>query len=106
MIFPRMAGKEPDVEKARDTLHNKMPRFFDYLEGQVKGKEFVAGDGFSIGDIAIVTQMINLRHAAGRVDAERWPALAGYLERMFERGSVKARVEDETVLFPPFDVEL
>jgi glutathione S-transferase len=106
MIFPPMSGKERDVELARKTLSEKMPAIFDYLESQIKGREFIVGDGFGIADISLATQFVNLHHAGGRVDGARWSALADYVTRMHARPSFAACIEDEQKLFPPHGIEL
>jgi len=108
MIFPRMSGKEPEVEKARETLHEKFPRFFDYFEGELEAGAgaYLVADAFSIADIALATQLVNIGHAAGWVDGSKWPRLAAFDERMRARPSIAACVESELALFPPFDFRL
>ena len=58
------------------------------------------GDAFSIADIAVATQFVNLRFVGGSVDAARWPKLAAYALRMHARPSFAASIEDESRLFP------
>jgi glutathione S-transferase len=101
-----MSGKECDVDTARKTLTEVMPRFFDYFEGLAKGREFLVGESFGIADISVATQFVNLPHAGGRVDPLRWPGLADYIERMLARESFAACVADEQKLFPPHGIEL
>lgn len=66
----------------------------------------LVGDAFSIADIAVATQFVNLRFAGGSVDAARWPNLAAYVERMQARTSFATRIEAESRLFPPGGYEL
>jgi len=107
MIFPPMSGKERDVDRARKTLAEDMPPFFDYFEGLLEGgREFVVGDRFGIADIALATQFVNLHHAGGRVDPARWPGLADFVARMHARPSFAACIGDEQKLFPPHGIEL
>ncbi|MEM1437019.1 MAG: glutathione S-transferase family protein [Pseudomonadota bacterium] len=87
MIFPRLRGEEPDRTKAEDTMRNAMPRFFDYLEAQIGQHEFLVEDTFSLADIAVATSFVNLAHAGFSTDGDRWPQLAGFIQRMHERPS-------------------
>jgi glutathione S-transferase len=87
IVFARMAGKEPDLASARTAWNEKLPRFFDYLEAELEGKTFLAGDVFSIADIAVACQLINLELVVGLPDATRWPSLVAFNERISSRPS-------------------
>ena len=106
LVVKRLMGKEPDVERGRRTFREQLPPLFDYLDREIGDHEFLVGDAFSIADIAVATQFVNLRFAGGSVDAARWPKLAVYVERMHARTSFAARIEDESRLFPPGGYEL
>ena len=106
LVVKRLMGKEPDVERGRRTFREQLPPLFDYLDREIGDHEFLVGDAFSIADIAVATQFVNLRFAGGSVDAARWPKLAAYVERMHARTSFAARIEDESRLFPPGGYEL
>lgn len=106
MIFPAMAGKEPDVEAARKTLTETLPPLFDYLEEQVRDREFIIGGAFSIADISVATHFANMRHAGGRVDPAKWPALADYVARMHARKSFAETIEEESKLLPQHGILL
>ena len=87
IAFPRFAGKEPDLETARDTWNNKLPRYFDYLEGELGERSFLVGDALSIADIAVVCQLTNLEVAVGLPDSGRWPNLVAHAQRISARDS-------------------
>ena len=82
IMFPRFAGKESDVETARHTYQEVLPRQFDYLEGVLNGNEFFVGDDFSIADIAVGAQLTQLDLVVGVPDVTRWPGLAQHTEAM------------------------
>ena len=96
MIFPRMQGKEPDEAKALDTLENRMPPFFDYLEEQVGDREFLVEDRFTIADIAAATSFVNMAHAGLAPDAQKWPRLSAFLERIHGRESFAQCIAEES----------
>ena len=95
MIFPRMQGKEPDETKARDTLENRMPPFFNYLDEQIGEREFFVEDRFTIADIAVATSFVNMAHAGFAPDPEKWPRLARFLERIHRRESFADCIAEE-----------
>lgn len=95
LLAPLMFKRETDqamVEKARDET---LPPLFDYLEGQLGDQDYLVGNTFSIADIAVGSQIVNLRHGKGDVDASRWPKLAAWVERVHARPSFKGLIEEE-----------
>lgn len=106
LVVKRLMGQEPDVERGRRTFRELLPPLFDYLDREVGGRAFLVGDAFSIADIAVATQFVNLRFAGGNVDAARWPQLAAYLANLHARPSFAACIEDESRIFAPGSYEL
>lgn len=81
--FARFAGKEPDTKTAAATLHQKLPRYFDYLENalQQNGGRYLVGDSISIADVALGVQLTQLALVvANAPDPARWPGLAAYAQ--------------------------
>jgi glutathione S-transferase len=93
-VNPRFFQKDPDEEVCRQKLEETGP-VFGYLEGEVKGREYLAGGRFSVADIAVASMFVNFDYAGEQVDASRWPALAGYVGRIHARPSFKALIEEE-----------
>jgi glutathione S-transferase len=92
IMFARFQKKEPDLETARKTWNDKLPRVFDYLEGELLGKEFLIGDSLSIADIAVACQITNLELVAGLPDSTRWPTVVAHTERTRDRKSFAANL--------------
>lgn len=88
ILFPRLRGEESDLATARQTWRGRLPRFFDYLEASLDGREFFVGDRYSIADIAIGCQMLQLDLVAGLPDAAKWPALVRHTVMMRERPGI------------------
>jgi len=99
VVGPRFFGREVDRAAVQKTIDEELPPFFDYLEGQLGGGEFLVGTAFSIGDIGVLTQFVNLGHAGITPDAARWPNLAAYVQRGHDRPSFKALIEEEAPQF-------
>jgi glutathione S-transferase len=103
MVMSRLMGQEPDVAKARETVHEKLPPIFDWLEATLGGREHMVGDRFGIADIAVGTQLVNFLFAGGRLDAERWPGLEAWMTRTHARPSFAACIESERKFMPAVD---
>jgi glutathione S-transferase len=99
IIAPRLMGQTTDEAIVKDCLENKLPPLLEWLEQQVNGHEFLVGKAFSVADIGIVSPFVNLMHAGEHVDAARYPNLARYVARMFERPSIKELIEEDRVFF-------
>jgi len=99
IVAPRFMGRETDHEMVRKAIDEELPVFFDYLESQLGGGDFLVGKAFSIGDIGVVSQFVNLSHAGVSPDAARWPKLAAYVAKGFARPSFKALIEEEAPQF-------
>jgi glutathione S-transferase len=99
VVGPRFFGREVDRDAVQKTIDEELPPFFDYLESQLDGGEFLVGRAFTIGDIGVLTQFVNLGHAGVEPDAKRWPKLAAYVQRGHARPSFKALIEEEIPQF-------
>ena len=100
-IVKKMMRGKTDEEVCRKTVSEKLPPIFDHLEGELRTGEFMVGD-FSIADIAIGTMLVNFDHAGEKIDAARWPKLAAYANRVHERTSFKALLDEERPLISRF----
>jgi len=95
LMFPRFQGKPPDIDTAKATWRDKLPRLFDYLEEELEAAgaarpedaRHLLGGVLSIADIAIGVQLAQLSMVAGLPDVRRWPRAVTFAERMFARPS-------------------
>lgn len=92
IMFPKFAGKEPDLDTARKTWREKLPRNLDYLEETLGDDEFLVGKQLSIADVALICQLTNLEVVAGRPDAARWPGIVAFIERVGARESLASNL--------------
>jgi len=88
MIFPQLSGKAPDQDSAIEGVRKLAP-LFDYLESQIKGRDWFAGDRFSLADISVATHFVNLGLTGVAPTPDRWPALDDFLSRAFARESFR-----------------
>ena len=99
IVGPRFFNRPTDEAAVQKAIDEELPPLFDYLESQLGSGDTIVGKQFSIGDIGICTQFVNLRHAGVGVDTKRWPKLARYVAAVHERPSFKALIEEERPAF-------
>lgn len=68
---------EAAFAKARDV---ELPRVLDYLQSQLPAEGWITGD-LSMADISIASFFRNAAFVRYQVDAQRWPRVAGLLQR-------------------------
>ena len=99
VLAPRVFQRETDEARVQEALETAIPPTFDYLEGEMREGQPLVGAHFSIADIAVGTQLQQIRHAQVEIDASRWPRLAAWAESTLSRPSFKGCVADEVKLF-------
>lgn len=99
VVGPMFFNRPTDEAAVQKAVAEDLPPLFDYLESQLDSRAAIAGTRFSIGDIGIGTQFVNLRHAGFGVDAGRWPKLARYVAAVHDRPSFKALIAEEAPSF-------
>ena len=82
IMFPRFSGKPSDLETARQTYNEVLPRHFDYLENMLNDRDFFVGETWSLADIAIGSKLTQLNLISGLPNPSRWPRLAKHTESM------------------------
>jgi glutathione S-transferase len=100
IIAPLFFNRATDDQVVQKAITEDLPPMLDYLESQLTG-EWLVGKTFTIADISIGSQFVNLAHARVGVDASRWPKLAKYVERVHARPSFKALIDEEAPAFRP-----
>jgi glutathione S-transferase len=99
VVAPLFFNQPADDAAIQKIADEELPRFYDYLESQIGGKDTLVGNKFTIGDIAVGSFFVNLRHAGYRPDPKRWPNLARYVDKVHARPSFKAVIEEEAQQF-------
>lgn len=99
VVRPKFLNETCDEEMVQKAVGEELPPHFDYLEREVGEGGVVAGTRFSIGDIGLGTQFVNLKFAGFGVDAKRWPKLARYVDHVLARPSFKKFIDEEAPLF-------
>lgn len=82
-------GQPCDEQAVQKALSEKLPAHFDYLEQILGSAEFLVGDSLTLADLALACQLINMEHGNVQLDAQRWPNLAAFHERIKARPSLQ-----------------
>ncbi|HZO82558.1 MAG TPA: glutathione S-transferase family protein [Candidatus Binataceae bacterium] len=88
-LMAEMARPEAERDQARlQRLHRSIERVFDYLNYELNGQQFLAGE-FSIADIGFAPRMLVVTQLGLDASANR-PNLDAWLKRLMERPSVQS----------------
>lgn len=92
--------QEADEAAIAKVLSEQAPEVFGYLEGELDGREYLAGGRFGVADISVGSMFVNFEHGGEKVDASRFPKLVDYLARVHGRPSYKAIIDGEKSMLP------
>ncbi|MCP5067402.1 MAG: glutathione S-transferase family protein, partial [bacterium] len=105
VVFPMFAKKDPDLATARKALAESIPKVLDYFEAELAGNDYLLDNTFSIADISLANQVINLELVVGRERLTRWPNLNGLVDRVSSRPSYEANLAVcKSILKQPVDL--
>ncbi len=80
-------------EAYRETLREKLKAQFDFLNGELATREYVAGDSFSVADAYLFT-LTNWARGA-KLDLAPYPNVLAYRKRVGDRDAVKKAMKHE-----------
>lgn len=106
VIFNLFAEKAADIEAAKKGFAALEEVLLPYLEAQLGGAEWFAGDMYSIADIAVFGQLHNLNLVGFGLPADKYPNLKAHFERCSERQTIAAFIEDDTKFFAKMGLEI
>jgi glutathione S-transferase len=80
-IGPAVWGRPTDKELVKKTIEEDIPGVLDYLESLAPADGFFFGRELSIADVSVATFFRNATFSRYKVDAAKWPGIAGLVER-------------------------
>jgi len=100
VVGPRFFNQKTDEAVVKKAFEEELPPMLDYLEAQLApGATTLVGKQFTIGDVGVGSQFVNLFHCGFGIDTKRWPKLAAYLAAVHERPSFRSLIAEERKLF-------
>ncbi len=94
VVNTSLMKNKPDEAALADGIQ-ELARFFTYLEDEIDGNDYLVGNTFSLADISVGCQLINLRHAHISIDAAEHPTLRRWFDRVTSRPSIAALIEQD-----------
>jgi glutathione S-transferase len=88
-VAVRMMKREPDQAVIDNILTKIQPGIFDYLEAEISDKTFIVGDAFSIADISITCQFIQMMYSRETLPETSHPNISRYVDTHMHRDSFK-----------------
>lgn len=104
VVVNKLMRKEADFDLANDTWTNKAPRFLDYFEKELAGRDHFIGNTLTLADIAVASPFVNAAHAGFAPDAEKYPGLSRFLKAMHARPSFAASIDQERKFLTPLGI--
>lgn len=85
-IRPLVWGEEPNQELVEFAKSEEFPNVLNYLEGELPEAGFLF-ENISVADIAIASFFRNPSLLEYRIDSNRWPVAAAFVDRVLELDS-------------------
>lgn len=101
VVAPRFMKRPGDAAAADAAERDELPVIFGYLEKVIPAEGFLVGDSFSLADIAIASPLANFAYMNAAIDADRYPRLAAFVERILARPSFDRWLAKERAMFAP-----
>lgn len=95
VVAPRFLGRPGDDAVADAAEREELPPIFEYLESVVPDSGFLVDDRLTLADLAIASPMANLEYMNVRLDEQRFPKLASYVQSILSRPSFASWMERE-----------
>jgi glutathione S-transferase len=97
VIAPAVWGTPRDRQAIERVVRVDIPPILDYLEPQLPGEGFL-WPTLSVADISIAVFFRNAAFARYRVDPMRWPAVAGFVDRVLAQPCLAKLQDFESVM--------
>ena len=96
VVAPKFLGLPGDSAVADAAEREELPPILGYLESVIPESGFLVEDRITLADIAVASPMANLPYMGCRIDEQRYPRLARYVEAILSRPSFAPWIERET----------
>lgn len=94
-IAVKMMGREPDQKIIDKIIAEVQPGIFAYLEAEIGDKTYLLGDAFSIADIAITCQFVQMMYAGESLPEASYPNISRYVDQHMHRESFKQLINKD-----------
>jgi glutathione S-transferase len=94
VINAKLMRKTPDEAIVRSGLA-ELPAYLGYLERELGRNAYLVANTFTLADVSVACQLVNLGHAGVQIDGSKQPALAEWFTRVVARPTLAALIEQD-----------
>ena len=94
-VAVRMMGREPDEAVIKKIIDQAQPPIFDYLEAEIGEKTYLCGDAFSIADISVTCQFVQMMYSGESLPEVRYPNITRFVTTHMHRDSFKVLINND-----------
>lgn len=94
-IVVKMMDREPDEALIAKIISQTQPGIFDYIETEIGDKTYLAGDAFSIADIAVTCQFVQMMYSGESLPQATHPNITRYITTHINRDSFKGLINND-----------
>ena len=94
-VAVRMMKREPDEAVIQNIIDKVQPGIFDYLETEIGDKTYLVADVFSIADVSVTCQFIQMMYSGESLPAESHPNITRYVTEHMHRDSFKSLINND-----------
>lgn len=91
-IAVRMMKREPDEAVIAKIISDVQPPIFNYIESEIGDNDYLLGDQFSIADIAITCQFVQMMYSGEALPEASHPNITRYINTHIRRASFKGLI--------------
>jgi len=97
ILAPTLFKRASNQEEIDLAINEELPEIFSYLEGQLQN-EYLVGNQLTVADIAVCGAFISMMHCDVYCDADRWPKVAAYIDRVTTEEIFKQVLNEERMV--------
>ncbi len=97
-IAVKMIGREPDEAEIAAITEKAQPPIFAYLEAELGEKTYLCGDAFSIADVAVTCQFIQMMYSGESLPEQSHPNITRYVTTHIQRDSFKRLINADAFM--------
>lgn len=95
LMVNRLLGKPVDLERVARAVKDELPPCLDYLESYLSEDKWFCGGAYSLADISVFSQMVNLKHTQHLPKPSQYPNLMRHFEQMMDRETAAELLQKE-----------
>lgn len=101
ILAPVVFKRDPIQDQIDAAIKVEIPAIFDYLSEELQGGYLVANQ-MTMADIAVCGLFVAMHHCQETCDAEKWPELSAYIDRVLSHAIFEKVILEEQAIMKSF----